>query len=125
MEASCQSHTWVTRWMRRSSIASRRRRRSRFSTRAPRTAATASGCRSLARHRHPEMIQPPYNTMHGPIPALLALATALTLSTVAAQEVVPPPESLILENVPAIPSELAQNLKPYGEFRPHGMLSWH
>jgi len=71
------------------------------------------------------MIQPPYTTMHGPIPALFALATALTLSTVAAQEVVPPPESLVLENVPAIPAELALKFKPYGEFRPHGMLSWH
>ena len=56
-------------------------------------------------------------------PALL-LALALSLPT-AAQEVVPPPESLILENVPAVPAELAQKLKPYGEFRPHGMLSWH
>src|SRR4051812_16577938 len=62
--------------------------------------------------------------MHRAPAVLLALAAALPLST-AAQEVVPPPESLILENVPAVPAGLAQKLKPYGEFRPHGMLSWH
>ena len=63
--------------------------------------------------------------MHRPLAALLALATALALRTAAAQEVVPPPESLILENVPPVPAELALKLKPYGEFRPHGLLSWH
>jgi dipeptidyl aminopeptidase/acylaminoacyl peptidase len=63
--------------------------------------------------------------MHRPLAALLALATALALRTAAAQEVVPPPESLVLENVPPVPAELAQKLKPYGEFRPHGLLSWH
>jgi dipeptidyl aminopeptidase/acylaminoacyl peptidase len=52
--------------------------------------------------------------------ALLALALPLH-----AQEVVKPPESLILDNIPAIPAEVAQKLKPYGEFRPHGLLSWH
>jgi dipeptidyl aminopeptidase/acylaminoacyl peptidase len=42
-----------------------------------------------------------------------------------AQDVVTPPAALKLENVPPISAELARKLKPYGEFRPHGMLSWH
>ena len=59
-------------------------------------------------------------------PALyLAFLTSLTLGFAAAQEVVPPPDSLELDGVPPVPAELATKLRPYGEFRPHGMLSWH
>ena len=56
------------------------------------------------------------------IPAVCALLLALPL---AAQEVVNPPASLILDGVPPVPAEVAQKLKPYGEFRPHGLMSWH
>src|SRR6476620_5153240 len=59
-------------------------------------------------------------------PALyLALLTSLTLGFASAEEVVPPPDSLVLDGVPPVPAELATKLRPYGEFRPHGMLSWH
>ncbi len=55
--------------------------------------------------------------------ALAALfAFALPLH---AQDVVTPPASLILDNVPAIPAEVAKKLKPYNDFRPHGLMSWH
>ena len=40
-------------------------------------------------------------------------------------EIVTPPASLVLDGIPAIPAELAKTLAPYGDFRPHGMLSWH
>ena len=42
-----------------------------------------------------------------------------------AQDVITPPESLIVEGVPPIPAETAEKLRPYGEFRPHGLWSWH
>jgi dipeptidyl aminopeptidase/acylaminoacyl peptidase len=58
--------------------------------------------------------------------ARILLAIFLLSSRVAfAQDTVPPPASMTLENVPAAPAELAQKLRPYGEFRPHGLLSWH
>ena len=56
--------------------------------------------------------------------ALLAAACLLSIP-LHAQEVVTPPASLVLEGIPAIPAEIAQNLRPYGEFRPHGLMSWH
>jgi dipeptidyl aminopeptidase/acylaminoacyl peptidase len=40
-------------------------------------------------------------------------------------DVVTPPAALVIEGVPPIPTELAKKLAPYGEFRPHGMLSWN
>src|SRR3954471_23654484 len=40
-------------------------------------------------------------------------------------DVLAPPPALVLENVPPIPAELAKKLTPYGDFRPHGMLSWN
>ncbi|MBC8023216.1 MAG: S9 family peptidase [Burkholderiales bacterium] len=54
--------------------------------------------------------------------------TALALfaaSAYAQTDLVTPPAALVLENVPPIPAELAKKLAPYGEFRPHGMLSWN
>ena len=61
-------------------------------------------------------------TMKRTIPAFCALLLALPL---AAQEVLNPPASLQLDGVPPVPAEVAQKLKPYGEFRPHGLMSWH
>jgi dipeptidyl aminopeptidase/acylaminoacyl peptidase len=57
------------------------------------------------------------------LPALFA--AALLAAPAFAQDLVTPPESLVLENVPPAPAELAQKLRPYGEFRPHGLMSWH
>lgn len=56
--------------------------------------------------------------------ALLAAACLVALP-LRAQEVVNPPAALVLEGVPAIPAEIARKLRPYGEFRPHGLMSWH
>jgi dipeptidyl aminopeptidase/acylaminoacyl peptidase len=57
--------------------------------------------------------------------ALLA-AAALGASIVHAQsEAIVPPASLIIDGVPPIPGDLAAQLAPYGDFRPHAMLSWH
>ena len=53
------------------------------------------------------------------------LAAAFLATAAAAQDLVPIPEALILENIPPVPAELAQKLRPYGEFRPHGLWSWH
>ena len=57
--------------------------------------------------------------------ALFAAAAILAAPLAHSQpEIVTPPAALVLENVPPIPAELAKKLAPYGEFRPHGMLSW-
>ena len=53
------------------------------------------------------------------------LLLALALAARAAPEAVPPPPALLLDGVPPVPAELEQRLKPYGEFRTHGLLSWH
>jgi dipeptidyl aminopeptidase/acylaminoacyl peptidase len=61
-------------------------------------------------------------------PALAALASALVAAapTVDAQtDVVTPPAALVVDGVPPIPADIAARLAPYGEFRPHGMLSWN
>jgi hypothetical protein len=60
-------------------------------------------------------------------PALLALASMLLAAPAlhAQTDVVTPPAALVIEGVPPIPAELAKKLAPYGEFRPHGMLSWN
>ena len=55
----------------------------------------------------------------------LCAAALLTPLPVLAQPVVEPPPSLQLENVPPVPAALADKLRPYGEFRPHGLMSWH
>ena len=47
------------------------------------------------------------------------------LSLAGHAEVVPPPPSLVLDGIPPISTELAKKLHPYGEFRPHGLWSWH
>src|SRR5258708_15336745 len=53
------------------------------------------------------------------------LAAALLAAVPAfAQDYLTPPAALVLDNVPSVPAELAKKLAPYGEFRPHGMLSW-
>jgi dipeptidyl aminopeptidase/acylaminoacyl peptidase len=56
--------------------------------------------------------------------ALLA-STLLAFHGAVAQDIVTPPPALIVDGIPPIPAELAKKLNPYGEFRPHGMLSWH
>ena len=58
------------------------------------------------------------------ITAAGALCAALA-TPVVAQDIVPPPASLVVEGVPPITAELANKLRPYGEFRPHGLASWH
>ena len=57
------------------------------------------------------------------IPAFVA--AALLAAAASAQDIVAPPAALVLENVPPVPAELAQKLRPYGEFRPHSLASWH
>jgi Tol biopolymer transport system component len=59
-------------------------------------------------------------------PALAFASALLAAPPLHAQtEVVTPPAALVIEGVPPIPAELAKKLAPYGEFRPHGMLSWN
>lgn len=57
--------------------------------------------------------------------ALFAAALLASQCPLAQTDVVTPPAALIVDGVPPIPAELAGKLRPYGEFRPHGMLSWH
>ena len=59
--------------------------------------------------------------------SLLALV-ALLLAAGAApaeEDVVEPPASLVIEGVPPISAAIARHLKPYEEFHPHALLSWH
>ncbi|MEO5692651.1 MAG: prolyl oligopeptidase family serine peptidase [Usitatibacter sp.] len=56
---------------------------------------------------------------------VVALLACLAAFPLAAQEVVTPPAALTLDGVPPVPTEIALKLKPYGEFRPHGLMSWH
>ena len=57
--------------------------------------------------------------------AALFVVAAFAASASRAQDVVTPPPALVLDGVPPISTELARKLQPYGEFRPHGLLSWH
>jgi dipeptidyl aminopeptidase/acylaminoacyl peptidase len=62
--------------------------------------------------------------------AALALAAALSLGGAAAdaaltEEFIAPPQSLILEDVPPISADIVEKVRPYGDFRPHGLWSWH
>ena len=64
------------------------------------------------------------------IRAVSALAVAFALGAAPALAVltpdhVTPPESLVLDGVPPIGAEIAEQVRPYGEFRPHGLWSWH
>ena len=54
----------------------------------------------------------------------LCLAAALAATALHAEPLVPP-KALTLDGVPPIDASIAAALKPYGEFRPHGLLSWH
>jgi len=56
---------------------------------------------------------------------VLLVASLFATCAAIAQDTVAPPPALLLENVPAIPAELAQKLKAYNDFRPHGLFSWH
>jgi dipeptidyl aminopeptidase/acylaminoacyl peptidase len=56
---------------------------------------------------------------------VLAAALIAASPAYAEDEAVTPPASLVLEGVPPISAELAKKLRPYGEFRPHGLLSWN
>jgi dipeptidyl aminopeptidase/acylaminoacyl peptidase len=59
-------------------------------------------------------------------PALALASALLAAPTLHAQtEFVTPPAALVVEGVPPIPAAIAKELAPYGEFRPHGMLSWN
>jgi dipeptidyl aminopeptidase/acylaminoacyl peptidase len=58
--------------------------------------------------------------------AALVLASTLAAAQPAARPAtVVPPDSLVLDGVPPIRAAVAEALEPYGEFRPHAMLSWH
>ena len=57
--------------------------------------------------------------------ALLAFIAFAASGSHAEGEILTPPPALVLENVPPIPAEVAKKVAPYGEFRPHGMMSWH
>ncbi len=57
--------------------------------------------------------------------ALLAVALIAAAAARGQDEIVAPPPNLIAEGIPPISAELARQVKPYGEFTPHAMLSWH
>jgi dipeptidyl aminopeptidase/acylaminoacyl peptidase len=63
-----------------------------------------------------------------PMIRCLALLGALLLASPALLsqgEIVLPPSSVVVDGVPPVPAETAQRVRPYGEFTPHAMLSWH
>jgi dipeptidyl aminopeptidase/acylaminoacyl peptidase len=53
----------------------------------------------------------------------VALGT-LIASAALAQDVALPPEKMVVEGVPPIAGEIVTKVRPYGEFRPHGLWSW-
>ena len=55
---------------------------------------------------------------------LLCLAATIVAAVVHAETLVPP-KALTLEGMPPIDAAIEAALKPYGEFRPHALLSWH
>lgn len=58
----------------------------------------------------------------------LAFAGTLCLvspALLAQGEIVLPPAAIVADGVPPIPADVASAVRPYGEFTPHGMLSWH
>jgi dipeptidyl aminopeptidase/acylaminoacyl peptidase len=57
--------------------------------------------------------------------AVFATALAAAMPAAADGEFVTPPANLVLDGVPPVPLEVAKKLEPYGDFRPHGLLSWH
>jgi dipeptidyl aminopeptidase/acylaminoacyl peptidase len=65
------------------------------------------------------------------LPLLLLAACATTppaptpAPAPAREDIVTPPASLVLDGVPPVPLEIAKAVRPYGEFRPHGLWSWH
>ncbi len=63
--------------------------------------------------------------MKFPSRSAAAAFAALALLAFADPPTVAPPPALRIEGVPPIPAALAKALEPYGEFRPHAMLSWH
>ena len=55
----------------------------------------------------------------------LVAASMCAAGTAAGDAFVAPPPSLVAENIPPIPGELAEKLRPYGDFRAHALFSWH
>ena len=55
---------------------------------------------------------------------LLCMAATIAAATLHAQPLVPP-KALTLDGMPPIDAAIDAALKPYGEFRPHALLSWH
>jgi dipeptidyl aminopeptidase/acylaminoacyl peptidase len=53
------------------------------------------------------------------------LLVCAALGVASAHGILPPPASLHVEGVPPIAEEMARELRPYAEFRPHALLSWH
>src|SRR6185369_6855155 len=80
------------------------------------------GCRSLPARRHQNLTP---EEKHMTLRALVCAALLVSAPALAQTDLVTPPKALVLENVPPIPADLAKKLDPYGEFRPHGMLSWN
>jgi dipeptidyl aminopeptidase/acylaminoacyl peptidase len=64
----------------------------------------------------------PGSRLRRPLAVLLFAAAALAHGE---KPAVAPPPGLTLEGVPPIPAKVADDLAPYGEFRPHALLSWH
>jgi dipeptidyl aminopeptidase/acylaminoacyl peptidase len=50
---------------------------------------------------------------------------SLSCAALAQEATVQPPAALVLDGVPPVPAEVAEKLKPYGEFQLHGLMSWH
>ncbi len=72
---------------------------------------------------HP-LTQPSMKLNRRTLSALLAGAPLLSLAQAGA-ETMTPPAALHIENIPAIPKDLAQRMAAYTEFRGHGFADWH
>lgn len=56
--------------------------------------------------------------------AALAFASLVSVAS-AAQDTLAPPQGVVVQGVPPIATALAERLKPFGEFIPHSLVSWH
>ena len=72
---------------------------------------------------HP-LTQPSMKLNRRTLSALLAGAPLLSLAQASA-ETMTAPAALHIENIPAIPKDLAQRMAAYTEFRGHGFADWH
>src|SRR5260221_1224401 len=81
--------------------------------------------RNLRHRLHARDARDTRRAMHKHFQLRLFIGFCVPLSCALAADVVTPPESLVTENIPAIPATIAQSVGRYTEFRAAAFRSWH